>query len=56
MVNLLSGAGIEGVLTDHLGPTLIVRGATVHEPGECAVPADGEIAIDAANVDYIQIF
>ena len=35
---------------------LIIRAALVHEPGSDATPqADGEVRIDAANVDYVQM-
>jgi small nuclear ribonucleoprotein (snRNP)-like protein len=56
LVNLFSGNAIEGVLTHSVGNQFILRAALVHEPGSDATPrADGEIVIDAANVDYIQM-
>jgi hypothetical protein len=55
LVSLFSGNAISGVLTQVAGPLFILRGCTVHEPGAQPAPADGEIVIDAANVDYFQI-
>lgn len=54
VVNLLSGTAITGVIVKARGPLYVLRDAAVlRENGE-AVPADGEIVIDKANVDYIQ--
>ncbi len=55
LVSLYSGSAVSGVLTKAVGPVLILQGCTVHEPGVDAVPADGQIVIDTANVDYVQI-
>lgn len=56
LVNLFSGNAIEGVCTFDNRDHLIIRGAVVHEPGTDATPsADGEVRIDAANVDYVQM-
>lgn len=56
LVNLFSGNAIEGVLTHRVADQYILRAALIHEPGSDATPqADGEIVIDAANVDYIQM-
>ncbi|MFV8049740.1 hypothetical protein [Mycobacterium sp. 48b] len=55
LVSLYSGNAVRGVLTKTPGPLLILQGCTVHEPGAEAAPADGEIVIDQANVDYIQL-
>lgn len=56
LVNLFSGNAIEGVCTFDGRKAMILRGAVVHEPGvEQAMPADGEVRIDQANVDYVQM-
>lgn len=55
LVSLYSGSAVSGVLTRTAGPYLILQGCTVHEPGERAVQADGEVVVDRANIDYIQI-
>lgn len=56
IVNLFSGNAIEGVMTHRVADQYIVRAAVLHQPGTDATPpADGEIVIDAANVDFIQM-
>ncbi|OKH70808.1 hypothetical protein EB72_24755 [Mycobacterium sp. SWH-M1] len=55
MVNLLSGNAIQGVLTETAGHYLILKAATVHEPDAHPASADGEVVVDAANVDFIQV-
>lgn len=55
LVSLLSGNAVRGVLTKTPGTLLILQGCTVHEPGSEPAPADGEIVIDQANVDFIQL-
>ncbi|SII86568.1 MULTISPECIES: hypothetical protein [Mycobacteroides] len=55
-MNLFSGNAIEGVCTLDGRAGMILRGALVHEPGvEHVMPADGEVRIDRANVDYVQM-
>lgn len=54
VVNLKTGTAITGVMTINPSGFLIVKGAEVVEPGHNPVPADGEILVDQANVDYIQ--
>ncbi|MET9286493.1 hypothetical protein [Nocardia beijingensis] len=53
VVNLRTGTAVSGVVVGTRGPLLIVRDATVHD-GDQSAPADGEIVIDRANVDYVQ--
>ncbi len=53
--NLVSGSTIRAVLVDEVGPKLILRAASVYEPGQEWIPADGEIVIDSTNVDYVQV-
>lgn len=53
--NLHSGSTIRGVLVKEAGPKLILRAASVYEPGQEWIPADGEIIIDSDNVDYVQV-
>jgi hypothetical protein len=56
LVNLFSGNAIEGVCTYDGRQAMVLRGALVHELDvEQAMPADGEIRIDRANVDYVQL-
>lgn len=53
--NLDSGTTIRAVLVTEAGPKLILRAASVYEPGREWVAADGEIIIDADTVDYVQV-
>lgn len=55
LVSLFSGNAVSGVLVKTPGPLLILAGCVVHEVGAEPTPADGEIVIDGANVDYVQI-
>ncbi|GAB7515131.1 MULTISPECIES: hypothetical protein [Rhodococcus erythropolis group] len=54
VVNLLSGTSISGVIVSTRGPLVTVKSAFIHEDGREAMSADGEIAIDKANIDFIQ--
>lgn len=55
LVSLYSGNAVSGVLTKTPGSLLILRGCTVLEPGAEPAQADGEIVIDTANIDYLQV-
>jgi hypothetical protein len=55
IVNLFSGNAIEGVCT-LVKPTYLLRAAILHElHANEPVPLDGEISVDPANVDFIQL-
>lgn len=55
MVSLYSGTGIEGVLTQKIGDHYVLKGVTIHEEGHDPTSADGEIVVDTANIDYMQL-
>lgn len=56
LVSLFSGNAVSGVLVATPGQRMILRGCMIHDPDASAPsPADGEIVIDTANVDYVQI-
>jgi small nuclear ribonucleoprotein (snRNP)-like protein len=56
LVSLFSGNAVSGVLVSTPGRYLVLKGCQVHDEGASAPsPADGEIIIDTANVDYTQI-
>lgn len=55
VINLLSGNALSGVVSYETRQALVLRGATVHEPDADPAPADGEVLIDRANVDFIQL-
>lgn len=55
VINLLSGNAVSGVVSHESRAALVLRGAMVHEPGADPASADGEVLIDRANVDFVQI-
>ena len=55
LVNLLSGNAISGVCTYDGRHSLVLRGVTVHSAETDPAPADGEVLVDRANVDFIQL-
>lgn len=56
LVSLFSGNAVSGVLVDTPGRILILRGCMIHDADASAPsPADGEIVVDCANVDYVQV-
>jgi hypothetical protein len=54
IVNLISGNAIEGICTK-VKPTYLIRAAVLHTVGADPAPVDGEISVDAINVDFIQL-
>lgn len=55
LISLFSDNAVSGVCTYAGGKCVVLRGATVHTPGADPAPADGEVLIDRANVDFIQL-
>ncbi|MCV7358489.1 hypothetical protein [Mycolicibacterium fluoranthenivorans] len=56
LVSLFSGNAVSGVLVSTPGRFLVLKRCQIHDEGASAPsPADGEIVIDAVNVDYVQI-
>ena len=55
LVNLLSGNAVHGVVAYETKTALVLRGAIVHTSDAEPTPADGEVLIDRANVDFIQM-
>lgn len=54
VVNLKTGAAIDGVLWDERGQLIVLRDANLHNDGGHA-PLDGEIIIDRLNIDFVQV-
>lgn len=54
IVNLTTGKAIDGVLVRQSGPLLILKGASLLEPGADPVPMDGEVVVERDRVDFIQ--
>lgn len=55
LVNLFSGNALSGVCVYAGRDALVLRGVTVHEPNTDPVAADGEVLVDRASVDFIQL-
>lgn len=54
VVNLKTDKAFRGVLWSKRGPLLIVRQATLYDSGR-QLPMDGEVIVERANVDFIQV-
>jgi hypothetical protein len=54
LVNLEDGRAFDAVLFDQRGPLLVLRNATLMEPGETPVAVDGEVIIERIKVAFIQ--
>jgi len=55
IVNTRSDKAFRGLLWGRRGPYLVLRNAELLKGRGEVVPMDGEIAIDAANVDFVQV-
>jgi hypothetical protein len=55
LVSLLSGRAVRGVLWQSAGDYILLRSCTLYEKGVEPTPCDGEVLLDKANVEYIQI-
>lgn len=55
LVNLKTGKALEGVLWTRRRGVLVLKDATLLEPKAQPVPVDGEVLIERANVDFVQI-
>jgi small nuclear ribonucleoprotein (snRNP)-like protein len=55
VVNLASGRAFRGILWAKRGPLLVLRDATMYEPGVPPVAVDGETVIERRTVEFIQV-
>lgn len=55
VVNLRNGRAFEGVLYAQRGPLLVLKNATLHEPGAAPAGVDGEVVVERSAVDFIQV-
>lgn len=56
LVNLDDGRAFDAVLFDKRGPLLILREASLIEPGsDKPVPVDGEVIVERPRVAFIQV-
>ncbi len=56
LVNLKTDKAFRGVLFAKRGSILVLKDAALFEAGRPPVPMDGDVVIDRANVDFIQVF
>ena len=54
VVNLTSGAAIDGVLWDDRGPLIVLKDANLHNEGGSA-PLDGEVIVERTRIDFVQV-
>jgi len=55
LVNLKTGNAVEGVLWTRRRGVLVLKAATLHQPKTAPAPLDGEVLVDRANVDFVQV-
>ena len=55
VVNLHSSRAFVGILWAKRGPLIVLRNVTMHEVGADAATVDGEIVIERAQIEFIQI-
>lgn len=55
IISLKSGLAVSGVITKHRRGFCVVRDAEVIESGGASASADGEVLVQSADIDYIQI-
>lgn len=55
IVNLTTGTAFAGILWDQRGDVVVLRGAALLEAGREPVPVDGDVLIERARVDYVQV-
>jgi hypothetical protein len=55
IVNLDTGRAFRGIAWARRGRLLILRDATMFEPGAEPAPVDGEVVIDRDRVEFMQV-
>lgn len=55
LVNLKSGRAFRGYMIEVAGELLLLKGASLLEPGSEPVDVAGEVLIEKSNVDFIQV-
>lgn len=54
-MNLRTDKALRGVMWGQRGELLILKDVELLEPGRQPVRVDGEVVVEAANVDFVQI-
>jgi small nuclear ribonucleoprotein (snRNP)-like protein len=55
LVALRSGRAVTGVLWARRGRSLVLKSAEMLEPGQEAIPMDGDVILDRGQVEYVQV-
>lgn len=55
LVQMQSGRAFTGVQWRRRGRLLVLRGAEMLEPNNQPTPMDGEVVLDRAEIDYVQV-
>lgn len=55
LVQLRSGNAARGTLWARRGRTLVLKGATLFEPGVDPRETDGDLVVDRGQVDFVQV-
>lgn len=55
LVSLTSGRAVTGLLWARRGRSLVLKDAQMLEPGQEAIPMDGELVLDRDQVEYVQV-
>lgn len=55
IVNLVGDRAISGVLWCRRGGLIVLKQAELHEPGVEPVPMDGDVVVERARVDFVQV-
>lgn len=55
VVTTKTGKSFAGVLFSKRGPLLVLKEATLFNPGSPPAPVDGDVLLERANVDFVQV-
>lgn len=55
LVNLKTGKAFDATLFAKRGPILVLKSASLIEPGREAVKVDGDVIVERSNVDFVQV-
>lgn len=55
VVNLTTGSAIEGVLWSEQGDLVVLKDASLMEPGRGSVPMDGEVIVQRDRINFVQV-
>lgn len=55
IVNLMSGTSFRGVVWRRTGPFVVLRNAQLLQKTGPATPVDGEVVVQLADIDFIQV-